>query len=82
MLRRYNEWRAEHSQTVAKAKAAGIAEGIEQGMEQGMEQGKVAERQRWEEWYQRLQTAVARGEPFDEPPPSQNGTPRSTPKGS
>ena len=50
----------------------GIERGIEQGMAQGMAQGReqVLEfRVRTLEWYARQQRALARGEPFDEPPP-------------
>ena len=31
MLRRFNEWRVEHTQSLAKAKEQGIEQGIEQG---------------------------------------------------
>ena len=50
----------------------GREEGIEQGIEQGVAQGReqVLEfRVRALEWYARQQRALARGEPFDEPPP-------------
>ena len=44
-----------------KARAGGLAEGH-------------AERQRlWQEWNRRRLEHAARGEPFDEPPPSLNG---------
>ena len=65
----------------------GIAEGIEQGIvagrQEGIEQGVVAGRQEghqegikdgdkeWESWISRKMLAESRGEPFDEPMPSQ-----------
>ena len=66
-------------------------EGLEQGLEQGIEQGREegiqigreegreqvqALKMRTLEWYARQQAALAKGEPFDEPPPfieSSNG---------
>ena len=61
----------------------GIEKGIEKGVEQGIERGIVAGRQEghqegikdgdkeWESWISRKMLAESRGEPFDEPMPSQ-----------
>ena len=65
MLRRYNEWRAEHAQNLEKARAAGIAE--------GMEQGKAELYQEIISWNERRLEAEAKGFPFNEPIPG-NGT--------
>ena len=52
-----------------KAIAQGLAEGIARGTAEGH-----AERQKlWQEWNQRRLNHEARGEPFDEPPPSLDG---------
>ena len=65
MLRRFNEWRVEHAQSLAKAK--------EQGIEQGVEQGRAEAYQAIAAWNRRRLAAEAKGVPFNEPPPSQNG---------
>ena len=65
MLRRFNEWRVEHAQSLAKAK--------EQGIEQGIEQGRAEAYQAVAAWNRRRLAAEAKGIPFNEPPPSQNG---------
>lgn len=65
MLRRFNEWRVEHTQSLAKAK--------EQGIEQGVEQGRAEAYQAIAAWNSRRLEAEAKGIPFNEPPPSQNG---------
>ena len=44
-------------------------EGREQGLEQGLEQGREQERAEWRAWFERREAALARGEPFTEPPP-------------
>ena len=53
----------------------GKAEGIEQGKAEGIEQGKAegiaAAYQQWQTWNARRMEAEAKGEPFDEPPPTQ-----------
>ncbi len=36
---------------------------------EGRIEGRASERNRWEAWYERLEAARERGEPFDEPPP-------------
>ena len=61
MLRRFNEWRVEHAQSLAKAK------------EQGLEQGRTEAYQAIAAWNTRRLAAEAKGIPFNEPPPSQNG---------
>ena len=52
----------------------GREEGIEQGIEQGIERGKTEVYREIAEWNARRLAAMAAGVPFDEPPPSQNGT--------
>ena len=69
---------------IQQGREQGIAEGIQQGREQGRaegiqmgrEQGILESREqvhalqlRTMEWYTRQQVALAKGEPFDEPPP-------------
>ena len=61
MLRCFNEWRVEHAQSLAKAK------------EQGIEQGRTEAYQAIAAWNRRRLEAEAKGIPFSEPPPSQNG---------
>lgn len=44
------------------------------GEERGIEVGEERERAAWMIWYQKMKDAEAKGEPFDEPPPSmENG---------
>jgi len=69
MLRRFNEWRAEHAQSLEKAKE----QGIEQGIERGIEQGRAEVYEAIAAWNKRRLAAEAKGIPFNEPPPSQNG---------
>lgn len=73
MLRRYNEWRAEHAQNLEKARAAGIAEGMEKGIAEGMEKGKAELYQEIISWNARRLEAETKGLPFNEPIPG-NGT--------
>ena len=47
----------------------GLAEGRVEGLAKGRVEGQTAERARWQEWNQRRMEAVAKGLPFDEPPP-------------
>ena len=69
---------------IQQGRAEGIAEGIQQGRAEGIQQGIQAGREqgilesreqvhalqlRTMEWYTRQQVALAKGEPFDEPPP-------------
>ena len=44
-------------------------EGIEQGREEGVATGVKQADARSMKWYARQQAALAKGEPFDEPPP-------------
>ena len=63
---KYQMFMEERAQRIAKAKAEGIAEGI-------------AERDReWTAWNERRLDAAAKGQPFDEPPPS--STPPAPPQ--
>ncbi len=61
MLRRFNEWRAEHAHSLEKAK------------EQGIEQGRAEAYQAIDAWNKRRLSAEVKGVPFNEPSPSQNG---------
>ena len=51
----------------------GLEQGIEQGREEGLEVGVATgvkqANERAKDWYARQQAALAKGEPFDEPPP-------------
>ena len=62
---------------IEQGKAEGIeqgkAEGIEQGKAEGIEQGKAEAYQQVAEWNTRRLEAAAKGVPFEEPPPTQNG---------
>ena len=44
--------------------------GVEQGIEQGIEQGMAAAYRQWQGWNARRIEAEAKGEPFNEPPPT------------
>ena len=61
----------------AKRYAEGRAEGLEEGRAEGLEEGKATgkeqERMRWHDWNSRRTAAEARGEKFEEPPPSISG---------
>ena len=54
-----------------------LQRGVERGIEQGIEQGIAAAYQQWQEWNARRMAAEAKGEPFNEPPPTppENGDP-------
>ena len=57
---------------IEQGRQEGIEEGIERGRQEGIAQGReqVQEfKMRTMEWYIRQQQALAKGEPFDEPPP-------------
>ena len=63
---KYRMFMDERAQRIAKAKAEGIAEGEARG---------IAERDRvWTAWNERRLAAAAKGQPFDEPPPSNTPT--------
>ena len=65
------EWLREWDQRrVERAEERGVEKGRGEGLEEGLEKGRDAERQLWEAWYERHQTALREGKPFDEPPPS------------
>ena len=59
---------------IAEGKAEGKAEGIAEGKAEGIAEGKaegIVERDReWTAWNERRLDAAAKGQPFDEPPPS------------
>ena len=79
-----DKWIAKRrKEELEKATAQGLAKGISQGIAEGH-----SERQKlWQEWNRRRLAHEARGEPFDEPPPSldgnnvhrENGPPFDTP---
>ena len=55
---------------IAGHRAKGREEGLAEGLELGLIQGEDRERRRWTRWNNRRLEAEARGETFDEPPPS------------
>ena len=63
---------------IAEGKAEGIAEGKAEGIAEGEAKGEargIAERDRvWTAWNERRLAAAAKGQPFDEPPPSNTPT--------
>ena len=59
-------------QGIEQGREEGIEQGLEQGRQEGIAQGREQVREfkmRTMEWYARQQQALAKGEPFDEPPP-------------
>ena len=48
----------------------GRAEGVEQGRAEGVEQGIATAHRQWQDWNTRRMEAEAKGEPFNEPPPT------------
>ena len=44
---------------------------LEKGREEGRQEGASARDAEWEAWYARLREAIAKGEDFDEPSPSE-----------
>ena len=58
LMIKYRMFMDERAQRIAKAKAEGIAEGI------------VKRDREWTAWNERRLDAAAKGQPFDEPPPS------------
>ena len=48
----------------------GLVEGRVEGLAEGRVEGVSDADQEWEAWLTRREIAVAKGEPFDEPPPS------------
>ena len=87
---KYRMFMDERAQRLAKAKAEGIAEGeargIAKGITEGITEGKaegitegeargIAERDRvWTAWNERRLAAAAKGQPFEEQPPSNTPT--------
>ena len=65
------------SEGIAEGRSEGIAkgrsEGIAEGRSEGIAKGRSEANQVFSDWYQRLESAKARGVPFDEPPPFLNG---------
>jgi hypothetical protein len=47
----------------------GVEEGIKQGREEALKEGRVEIYRAWADWNKRREEAVAKGIPFDEPPP-------------
>ena len=43
---------------------------INEGRREGREEGREEERAEWDAWLERMLAAQAKGEPFEEPPPS------------
>ena len=66
----------------SEAKAAGLAEGkaagLAEGKAAGLAEGKAAVYQEIAAWNTRRLEAEAKGIPFDEAPPAQNGTPETS----
>ena len=52
-----------------KELAAAREEALDQGLKEGEAKGNAAT----SAWYKRMREAEARGEPFDEPPPFEDG---------
>ena len=87
---KYRMFMDERAQRLAKAKAEGIAEGKAEGIAEGKAEGiaegeargvakgearGIAERDRvWTAWNERRLAAAAKGQPFEEPPPSNTPT--------
>ena len=79
---KYRMFMDERAQRLAKAKAEGIAEGEARGIAKGITEGEakgkadgIAERDRvWTAWNERRLAAAAKGQPFEEPPPSNTPT--------
>ena len=53
-----------------KAYAQGYAEGLAEARAEGCAEGQTRVYKLWQDWNQRRLAHKARGEPFDEPPPS------------
>ena len=71
---KYQMFMEERAQRIAKAKAKGKAEGKAEGIAEG-----IAERDReWTAWNERRLDAAAKGQLFEEPPPS--STPPAPPQ--
>ena len=55
---------------LAEGRVEGLVEGRVEGLAEGRVEGVSDADQEWEAWLTRREIAVAKGEPFDEPPPS------------
>ena len=55
---------------LAVGRVEGLVEGRVEGLAEGRVEGVSDADQEWEAWLTRREIAVAKGEPFDEPPPS------------
>ena len=64
---------ARQEKRIQQASEKAREEGIERGREQGIEQGRAEAYQAIADWNTRRLEAEAKGIPFNEPPPSQNG---------
>ena len=86
LMIKYQMFMDERAQRIAKAEAKGKAQGIAEGKAQGIAEGKtegkaqgIVERDReWTAWNERRLDAAAKGQPFEEPPPS--NTPPAPPQ--
>ena len=58
---------------IAKSRKEDREKATAQGLAQGLAQGRSEMQQLWQGWNHRRLAHEARGEPFDEPPPSLNG---------
>ena len=67
--RRRERQAAERERQRAEAVAEGRAEGRVEGVEEGEAKGRVETDTLWRAWNGRRLDAIAKGEPFDEPPP-------------
>ena len=52
-----------------EGKKEGREEGKKEGRKEGVTVGEMQANQRWRDWLRRQEEALAKGEPFDEPPP-------------
>ena len=59
-----------------EGRVEGREEGRVEGREEGREEGRAEARAEWDAWVARMREAQAKGEPFDEPTPTEkNGQP-------
>ena len=56
---------------IKEGRQEGIQEGIKEGRQEGIQEGIKEGDMEWESWISRKMLAESRGEPFDEPMPSQ-----------
>ena len=74
MLSEWLQKRAEkrgREQGLERGLEQGLERGREEGREQGREEGREERDAQWQTWLERRDRALANGEPFAEPPPSQ-----------